>query len=93
MPSIYFYTDRRDFQATRTIFDVLVTLEQVDARAVSVNPFLDIPLAIASRSFALESRLNEEMTPCQEKMPTISRARYAEVSLGVCNTVLGRIAE
>ena len=62
-------------------------------RAVSANPFLDLPLAIASQSFALEGRLEQEMTPCQEKMPTISRARYAEVSQGVCSTAIGRLAE
>lgn len=80
-------------QAARAIFEVLVMMEQVDARVVSAIPFLDLPLAIAARAFALESHLEQEMTPCQEKMPSVGRGRFAEVSLGVCNTILSRLAE
>ena len=70
-----------------------MALESTDTRAVATLPFLDFPLAIAAKTFAMESRFEQEMTPCQESMSTVSRGRLAEVNMGVCNAVLNRLAE
>lgn len=68
-------------------------MEQVDTRAVTATPFLDFPLAIAARAFALESRAEQEMSASLEDLTAANRGRFAEVSYGVCNNYLARMAE
>ena len=67
-------------------------LEQVDTRAIGSLPFLDFPLAIAARVFALESRAEQEIT-ASEGCPMAPRGRFAEVNYGVCSNILARLAE
>lgn len=68
-------------------------MEQVDTRAVAAIPFLDFSLAIAARAFALESRAEPELSGSVEDLTTVNRGRFAEVSYGVCNNLLTRLAE
>ncbi|KAH8119040.1 hypothetical protein DFH11DRAFT_1686042 [Phellopilus nigrolimitatus] len=79
--------------SARTILDVVVMVEQVDMRAVAAIPFLDFPLAIAARAFAMESRTEQELSTPQKHMSSASRGRFAEVNHGVCNNILTRLAE
>ena len=66
--------------------------DAIDNRVVTTCPFLDLPLALAARAFALKSMSEQELTPLQEQA-SLTKGRFAEVSLGVCNTLLGRLAE
>lgn len=68
-------------------------MEQVDSRAVTAVPFLDFPIAIAARVFALESRAEQEIPAPLEGLTAASRGRFAEVSYGACNNLLTRMAE
>ncbi|KAL5507485.1 hypothetical protein ACEPAH_6941 [Sanghuangporus vaninii] len=79
--------------SARTILDVVVMMEQVDTHAVTSTPFLDFPLAIAARAFALESRAEQEMSASLEDLTVANRGRFAEVSYGVCNNYLTRMTE
>ena len=66
-------------------------MEQIDPRAVTAIPFLDFPLAIAARAFALESRAEQDLVPSEQHSGV--RGRFAGVSHGVCNNLLSRLAE
>ena len=66
-------------------------MEQIDPRAVTAIPFLDFPLAIAARAFAIESRAEQD--PSSQEQMSVARGRFAGVSHGVCNNILSRLAE
>ena len=68
-------------------------LDQLEEKEITSIPFLDFPLAIAARAFALDSRYERETTSSRELLSQASRGRLSEVSLGVCNNMLGRLGE
>jgi phospholipid N-methyltransferase len=66
-------------------------IESIDSRAISAIPFLDFPLAIAARIFAIETRL--EKASSQADLSQVSKGHLSEISLGVCNSLLSRLSE
>lgn len=80
-------------QSARTVLDAVVMMDQIDARAINAIPFLDLPLTLVARVFAIENCTEQETTHSQAKPSAVNRSRFAGISLGVCNNLLARLAE
>lgn len=68
-------------------------LDQLEDKEIISTPFLDFPMAIAARTFALDSRYEREAVTSREQLSLSNRGRLSEVNLGVCNNLLGRLGE
>lgn len=85
------YTIDVAFSAARTILDIAALAESLDPRAISANPFLDFPLAVAQRIFLVEAGNDAEYRQTNEMRS--SRSHFAGISLSACSTTLNRLAE
>ncbi|TDL18961.1 hypothetical protein BD410DRAFT_451287 [Rickenella mellea] len=75
-------------QAAQAISDILQLVDSFDARIISANPFLDYPLAVASRMFLKES--GNEVDPLIEGY---TMSDQSKTNLHVCTNILAKHTE
>ncbi|KAI5117230.1 hypothetical protein M0805_001588, partial [Coniferiporia weirii] len=73
--------------SARAILDAVEMMEQADSHATTAIPFLDFPLALAGRVFALEIGAEQDHSLMSQE-----RTR-PEVSYEMCNNILARLAK
>ncbi|TDL22658.1 hypothetical protein BD410DRAFT_212259 [Rickenella mellea] len=82
---------RVDVAAAQSIAEILVLVETLDTRVISADPFLDYPLALASRMFLMESGNEFDMRGDNENISIPSE--LAEANLSTCIAMLAKHAE